>query len=61
MSTEHQSTALVVQLEAAACRWWVPAWLADLLIRAAAHIEVQSEMEKLMQMKLDIARGEANG
>jgi hypothetical protein len=56
----HKTTALVAQLEAAARRWWVPSWLGDLLIRAAAHIEVQAEMEKLMQMKLDIARGEAN-
>lgn len=57
----HEPTALVGQLEAAARRWWVPGWLGDLLIRAAAHIEVRAEMERLLRMKLDIARGDANG
>lgn len=60
MAADLQSTALVEQLEAAARRWWVPSWMGDLLIRAAAHIEVQAEMERLMQFKLDLARGDAN-
>jgi hypothetical protein len=52
----QNSKELVTRLEAAARRWWVPAGLADLLIRAAACIEVQAEMEALLRMKLERAQ-----
>lgn len=62
---KHQTTflnvPLVGRLEAAARRWWMPAWLSDLLIQASAEIEVRAEMEKLLRYRLDIARGDANG
>jgi hypothetical protein len=52
----QNSKDLVARLEAAARRWWVPAGLSDLLIRAAACIEVQEEMEALLRMKLERAQ-----
>lgn len=52
----QNSRDLIARLEAAARRWWVPAGLSDLLIRAAACIEVQAEMEVLMRMKLEQAQ-----
>lgn len=53
--SEQETARLIAQLEAAARRWWVPGWLGDLLIRAAAHIETQAEMEKLLRLHRDRA------
>lgn len=54
--SDPKAQALIIRLDDAARRWWVPRWLSDLLTQASAHIEVQAEMEVLMQMKLDRAR-----
>ena len=57
---DPRSARLVARLEAAARRWWVPEWMSDLLIEAAAHIETQAEMERLLDFKLDRAREAAH-
>ena len=56
----RMTEALIAQLDAAARRWWVPAWLSDLLTRASAQIEAQREYERILRFRLDVARGDAN-
>lgn len=61
MTDQSKTTvALVAQLDAAARRWWVPAWLSDLLTRASAEIEAQHECQRILRFRLDVARGDIN-
>lgn len=55
--SDQKTIELIARLDDAALRWWVPSWLSDLLTRASAEIEAQMDYERILQMKLNVARG----